>query len=235
MGNRKNKRDSFKKFFILGGLIILIIVLLTLNFTREKETRLFFTDARLSIAAGGLNEVFKDVETNYGNLFAECSDQGSYDKHIGTDSRIMSAAELKEALALHEECGMQLHNKANLTLGFFKTKIDRMTDAVSVLRPGTYKKDANQILAYWEKIYDLEKENNTIYKRLVDIQGEYWTADLNKVTGIDSSAEREAKFGALNYEANQKLDLVKDLREDIKRVENAEGVLWGESFATTTK
>lgn len=225
--------------YILPTLLIVALAVTTFSLfrgdmLREKQFLTRFTDARLMLFEKGLDGIRQEVDAAYPDLLKDCKDRAAYDAYIDMDSRTMTAGQLREALSYHEECGQFFVHKTAITLAYFQHEIERLSDAANVLQEGKEKKEALEIVHFWQQIFDLESQNASIYKRLVDIQKEYWTADLNKAIYVDTSEEREAKVGALNYEANQKLDQISKVRDDINRFKEAEAAYWDEHFATST-
>lgn len=227
----------------IGAIVstILVVALALFAFTlyqadkgREEIILTSFTDKRYTLVGRGLSGLRQEVDTTYAGLFEDCEDRNAYNAFIATDSRTMTASELREALLYHDECGQFFVNKTELTLGFFEKEIDSLRDNAILLKDGKQKEDALQIVEFWEQIFALEGEHGTIYKRLVDIQEEYWSADLNKAILIDTPEEREAKVGALNNEANQKLGRIEEIQMEIERFQRAESTYWEEHFATST-
>ena len=219
----------------------LIVVLALLSFSlyqndkkREKVLLTAFTDGRLAIVEKGLIGLSIQVEKEYPDLFIVCEEKSKYDSYINLDTRTMSDSELRDALRLHSLCGKLFSNKTNLTLGFFKIELNKLEQSANLLKEGKDKRNALQIIDFWYTLYDLEQEHGQIYERLIDIQEEYWEADLNKVTAKDTASMREEKVGTLNLEANDKLTRINQIQIEIDRFKVAESTYWKEHFATSS-
>jgi hypothetical protein len=237
MNETNNSNGSYHIIptFFLIVLAVTSFVLYRSEQVRDEKIIETFSVNRMNLASGGLQAVRSALEKDYPDLFKDCANRGEYDTFIDSDSRALTASEIRRALDLHRECGHYFSNKGNVTLDFFLQDIKQLASIAHLLNDGNVKDSAMSISDYWQQIYDLEREYNTIYGRMVDIQESYWSEELNKAIGLITAQEREANIGALNYEANQKLERLANIREKLQEIREKEFALYEDMFSTSTE
>ena len=231
------KTEYMKRGWFWAALVmlVLIVALLLLYSSYSKTQSLvedYFVDGRNTIAVGGLAQIQGRVESEYGYLFVDCAERQEYDAFIDTDSRTMTASDLKRALELHAKCGNFFVEKSNITVQVLEGDVASLEETASLFSGSTKARNALVAAKYWRDIFELERERAIIFERLVNIQKAYWEIDLDKALGTISPKEREASVGALNIEANQKLARTNEIVEEVRELRKQEGVFWGESFGS---
>lgn len=234
MDENKAKSKGFLPISIVIIIILAVAVVMLYNKRVSTDADILsrFSKVRADLAADNLAAKQREISERYSNLFGECEDQAEYDTFVDADTRTLSITELRRALELHDGvCGQLFRQRADLTLGFVARDVIELENTANLLSNNKKRSDALEVVTYWKEILALEEENARLYGRLVDIQSEYWQAELDKLLRFITSDGREIAVGTLNYEANQKLERSNSLNTELKELREEETVFWQEKFA----
>ena len=127
-----------------------------------------------------------------------CDGYSTFTSDINLDSRQMSVADLKNALALWDSCHYDVTSDQYTADGNFSDAISKLKGMTVEIRDGTVVNLATQIADDWRKTEDLESQKTDLVKQSVDDEQAYWQAELGYKSGTDSFQQRQDTFQTLN-------------------------------------
>ncbi len=222
----KNKKILITTIFIL--IIIASICAFSVYYIsiQNQSAITDFGGKRMEVMHKYINVLLGFDLDDLKNSTAKCDQYSEYIAYFSKDTRQMSIEDLKRAIALDASCSYDVNSDRYLVDNDLSSAISELVGFGATLKAPELASLAKKITDDWRQIELLSSEKTDILADQVDLEKQFWSAELGYKSANDSFSQRQSTFQNLNTKIEKGTDRIKEIDSERKRLITDEKDLW---------